>query len=221
MIPKTFKDDLLARVSILSVISPHVRLKKAGVRHYGLCPFHDEKTPSFAVHSTKQFFYCFGCGAKGDAIRFLMDHLGLGFRGAIKQLADAAGMQLPDGSTDWKEHHRVVNAGEILSAAADELTFAYIVMSDLQKWLADESQGQPPGPAVRSRFLTAASRIRAAAEEATGRCLEVERERDEIIAAGILTWAEEVDLRAFPTADFGSLCNPATNNSNKEVVTNA
>jgi len=96
VIPDSFKQDLLNRVDIVDVISPRVALKKAGANWVGLCPFHGEKTPSFSVSPTKQFYHCFGCGAHGNAIGFLMEYAGLGYVEAVKELADSAGMKLPD-----------------------------------------------------------------------------------------------------------------------------
>ncbi|SFM25440.1 DNA primase [Halopseudomonas yangmingensis] len=95
MIPQGFIDDLLARTDIVEVVSDRVKLKKAGKNHVGLCPFHNEKTPSFSVSSDKQFFYCFGCGAGGNALGFLMDHDRLEFPEAVEELARRAGVDVP------------------------------------------------------------------------------------------------------------------------------
>ncbi len=96
MIPQNFIQDLLARTDIVEVVGRYVQLKKAGQNYSGLCPFHGEKTPSFTVSPSKQFFHCFGCGAHGSAIGFLMDHRGLPYVEAIKELAQQVGMQVPD-----------------------------------------------------------------------------------------------------------------------------
>jgi len=91
-----FVEELKSRVDIVGVIGEKVRLRKAGVNRYqGLCPFHQEKTPSFSVHATKQFYYCFGCQAKGDVIRFVQDLEGLTFFEALKELADRHGITMP------------------------------------------------------------------------------------------------------------------------------
>ena len=87
MIPTGFLQDLLSRVDIVEVVGRHVELKKSGANHMGLCPFHGEKSPSFSVSATKQFYHCFGCGAHGDAIRFLMEHPGMSFVDAVRDLA--------------------------------------------------------------------------------------------------------------------------------------
>jgi DNA primase len=98
MIPQSFIQDLLARVDIADVVGRSVQLKKAGQNLLGLCPFHGEKTPSFTVSPSKQFFHCFGCGAHGSAIGFLMEYRGLGYVEAIRELAQIAGMQVPEES---------------------------------------------------------------------------------------------------------------------------
>ena len=95
LIPQEFIQELLGRTDIVEVVGRSVQLKKAGTNHKGLCPFHSEKSPSFTVSSSKQFYHCFGCGAHGTAIGFLMDHLGLTFPDAVRELASQAGMTLP------------------------------------------------------------------------------------------------------------------------------
>jgi len=94
-IPQHFIDELLARIDIVDIVDPYVPLKKAGRNHQACCPFHDEKTPSFTVSQQKQFYHCFGCGANGTAISFLMEHLHMGFIEAIEDLASRAGMEIP------------------------------------------------------------------------------------------------------------------------------
>ncbi|HTP63593.1 MAG TPA: DNA primase, partial [Burkholderiales bacterium] len=96
MIPESFKQDLLNRVDVVEVVSRYVRLKKAGANFQGLCPFHNEKSPSFSVSPAKQFYHCFGCGAHGNAIGFLMSYGGMGYVDAVKDLASMAGMQVPE-----------------------------------------------------------------------------------------------------------------------------
>ena len=96
MIPDSFKQDLLNRVDIVDVVSRYVQLKKGGANFQGLCPFHSEKTPSFTVSPAKQFYHCFGCGAHGNAIGFLMAYAGMGYVDAIKDLASGVGMQVPE-----------------------------------------------------------------------------------------------------------------------------
>ncbi|HEX2010707.1 MAG TPA: DNA primase [Roseateles sp.] len=95
MIPPGFIQDLLSRIDIVEVVGRHVELKKAGINHKGLCPFHSEKSPSFTVSASRQTYHCFGCGVHGNAIGFLMEHTGAGFVEAVEDLAQQAGMQVP------------------------------------------------------------------------------------------------------------------------------
>lgn len=96
MIPKNFIQDLLNRLDIVDVIERYVPLKKAGANFVACCPFHSEKSPSFTVSQTKQFYHCFGCGAHGTAIGFVMEHAGLGFVDAVEELARSAGLEVPN-----------------------------------------------------------------------------------------------------------------------------
>ena len=93
-------DELLSRTDVIEVIDEFLSLRKAGRNYVALCPFHNEKTPSFSVNPEKQFYYCFGCGAGGSAINFLMNYLRLNFVEAVSQLADRAGMTLPSTDSD-------------------------------------------------------------------------------------------------------------------------
>ncbi len=120
MIGQGFIQDLLARVDIVDVVGRHVQLKKGGQNFLGLCPFHSEKTPSFTVSSSKQFFHCFGCGAHGTAIGFLMEHRGLGFVEAVRELAQQVGMQVPEQSDAAKQSvSRIRALTDILQRASD------------------------------------------------------------------------------------------------------
>lgn len=94
-LPETFIQNLLERVDCVDIVGRHVQLKKAGHDFLGLCPFHSEKSPSFTVSPVKQFYHCFGCGANGDAIRFIQQTQGLEFRDAVEDLARQVGMHLP------------------------------------------------------------------------------------------------------------------------------
>jgi DNA primase len=96
MIPQEFIQSLLGRVDIVDVVDRHVKLKKAGANFSACCPFHNEKTPSFTVSPTKQFYHCFGCGAHGNAIGFLMEYSGLAYPEAIRALAETVGMPVPE-----------------------------------------------------------------------------------------------------------------------------
>jgi len=95
MISQSFIQDVLSRVDVVDVIEREVPLKKAGANFAACCPFHSEKTPSFTVSPTKQFYHCFGCGAHGSAIGFLMDYSGMNFVEAVNDLAARVGMQVP------------------------------------------------------------------------------------------------------------------------------
>ena len=96
MIPQSFIDNLLQRIDIVEVVGRYVQLKKGGANQMGLCPFHNEKSPSFTVSPTKQFYHCFGCGAHGTAIGFLMEYSGLSFVESVKDLAQGVGLEVPD-----------------------------------------------------------------------------------------------------------------------------
>jgi DNA primase len=154
MIPESFKQDLLARVDLVSLISVHVQLKKAGNRSYGLCPFHEEKTPSFAVHAGKQFYYCFGCGAAGDAIGFLMRYFGLKFPEAVKQLADSVGMPIPKEGAPVSRRviQRRIDAEAMLEMMEHELLIAAIVSGDY-------ANGVEVAATDRQRFIRAINNI--------------------------------------------------------------
>ena len=95
MIPQSFIQDLLNRLDIVDVVGRYIPLKKAGANYVACCPFHSEKTPSFSVSPAKQFYHCFGCGAHGSAIGFVMEHQGLGFVEAVEELARSAGLSVP------------------------------------------------------------------------------------------------------------------------------
>jgi DNA primase len=90
-IPQSFIQELLARVDVVEVVGRYVALKKGGANFMGLCPFHGEKSPSFSVSPSKQFYHCFGCGKNGNAIGFLMEHAGMGFVDAVQDLARKGG----------------------------------------------------------------------------------------------------------------------------------
>lgn len=120
MIPQGFIQDLLARVDIVDVVGRFVQLKKGGQNFLGLCPFHGEKTPSFTVSPAKQFYHCFGCGAHGSAIGFLMDQRGLTYVEAIHELAQQAGMTVPeDVRADRDAAQRSRGLTDLLARAAD------------------------------------------------------------------------------------------------------
>src|SRR4051812_21707687 len=96
MIPQEFIQSLLGRVDIVDVVDRYVKLKKAGANFQACCPFHNEKTPSFTVSPAKQFYHCFGCGAHGNAVGFLMEYSGFAYPEAIRALAETVGMEVPE-----------------------------------------------------------------------------------------------------------------------------
>ncbi len=119
MIPQSFIQDLLARVDIVDVIERYLPLKKGGVNYFANCPFHSEKSASFSVSPSKQFYHCFGCGAHGSAIGFLMQYDGLNYVEAIRELAREAGIQVPDDGRGARpsdeSHERLI---DIMTTAA-------------------------------------------------------------------------------------------------------
>jgi DNA primase len=121
MIPESFIQDLLARVDIVEVVDRHVKLKRSGANYSACCPFHSEKSPSFTVSPTKQFYHCFGCGAHGTAIGFMMEYGGLGFVDAVKDLAQSVGMQVPEAPRSAEAQRRAEESpdlyGVLLKAA--------------------------------------------------------------------------------------------------------
>lgn len=104
MIPHDFIEDLLARTDIVDLIEQYLPLKKGGANYMACCPFHKEKSPSFSVSPSKQFYHCFGCGAHGSAIGFLMEYQGVGFVEAVQMLADRVGMTVPNVRSEQPEH---------------------------------------------------------------------------------------------------------------------
>jgi DNA primase len=105
-IPQGFLQELIARADVVEVVGRHVQLKKAGANFLGLCPFHGEKSPSFTVSPSKQFYHCFGCGKNGDALRFMMEFQGLSFMEAVKDLAQQMGMNVPEDERSPQERAR-------------------------------------------------------------------------------------------------------------------
>jgi len=126
LIPQSFIQELLTRVDVVDVVGKAVKLRKAGANYQGLCPFHNEKTPSFSVSPTKQFYHCFGCGAHGSAISFLMEHHGLGFVEAVHELARDVGLTVPeDHSREGAEAARKASQQLALSQWLDQAARYY------------------------------------------------------------------------------------------------
>ena len=125
-IPQGFIQELLARADVVDIVGRHVQLKKGGANFSGLCPFHNEKSPSFTVSPTKQFYHCFGCGKNGNAIGFLMDHSGMSFIDAVKDLAQQYGMLVPEDDRSPQDRERAAEQrqkqttlSEVLEKAAN------------------------------------------------------------------------------------------------------
>ena len=128
-IPQTFIQELLNRVDVVDVVGRYVQLKKGGANFMGLCPFHGEKSPSFSVSPTKQFYHCFGCGANGNAIGFLMEHAGMSFIEAVKDLAQQTGLQIPEDEASPQDRERAAQQRQkqtTLNSVLDKAAHAYI-----------------------------------------------------------------------------------------------
>lgn len=126
MIPKSFIQDLFNRLDIVDVVERYVPLKKAGANYVACCPFHNEKSPSFTVSQAKQFYHCFGCGAHGTAIGFVMEHAGMGYVEAIEELAGSVGMEVP--------HERSAAGGQQQKVAPD----LYEVMQTAMRYYREQ-----------------------------------------------------------------------------------
>ncbi|MDH5205710.1 MAG: DNA primase, partial [Hylemonella sp.] len=120
-IPQSFIQELLARADVVEIVGRTVQLKKGGANFMGLCPFHAEKSPSFTVSPTKQFYHCFGCGKHGDAINFLMEQTGMSFIDAVKDLAQQYGMQVPEEQVSPEERARAAEQREKQATLGDVL----------------------------------------------------------------------------------------------------
>ena len=125
-IPQSFIQELLARADVVDIVGRYVPLKKSGANFMGLCPFHGEKSPSFSVSPSKQFFHCFGCGKNGNAIGFLMEHAGMSFLEAVDDLAQQYGLQVPQEDRSPQEKARAAEQrqkqatlGEVLEKAGE------------------------------------------------------------------------------------------------------
>ncbi len=123
MIPQSFIQDLLTRVDVVDIVGRYVQMKKGGANFMGLCPFHNEKSPSFTVSPTKQFYHCFGCGAHGTAIGFLIEYSGMGFVEAVKDLAQNVGMIVPENEDKLPPAQRAQEQAKSL-ALSDAMTRA-------------------------------------------------------------------------------------------------
>jgi DNA primase len=185
-------DELRARTVLSAVISPSVKLIRAGREWKACCPFHNEKTPSFTVNDDKGFYHCFGCGAHGDAIRFLTDHGGMPFMDAVKELAAKAGMEVP--APDPKTKERAERAASLTD-----------VMAEVGKWYSEQLNGLAGAEArdylkrrgidattVQRFGLGLAPDSRTALKRALGKLGE-----DKLIETGMLIRPEEGDKESY------------------------
>src|SRR3954464_4696375 len=145
-----FLDELRGRTSLSALVGRSVKLAKAGREWKACCPFHNEKTPSFYVNDDKDFWHCFGCGVHGDAIRWLTDARGLPFMDAVKELAEAAGMEVPAPDPRWQEK-------------TEREAGLYDVMAAAQAWFEAQLAGMEGGEArayLERRGISEATRAR-------------------------------------------------------------
>lgn len=120
-IPQAFIQELLSRADVVEIVGRYVQLKKGGANFMGLCPFHGEKSPSFSVSPTKQFYHCFGCGKNGNAISFLMEHAGMTFVEAVKDLAQQFGMPVPEDDASAQDRARAAEQRDKRSSLSEAL----------------------------------------------------------------------------------------------------
>jgi DNA primase len=120
-IPQSFIQELLARADVVEIVGRTVQLKKGGANFMGLCPFHAEKSPSFTVSPTKQFYHCFGCGKHGDAINFLMEQTGMSFIEAVRDLAQHYGLQVPEDDASPQDRARAAEQRQKQATLSDVL----------------------------------------------------------------------------------------------------
>ncbi len=128
-IPQSFIQELLARADVVDIVGRYVQLKKGGANFMGLCPFHGEKSPSFSVSPAKQFYHCFGCGKNGNSISFLMDHAGMTFIEAVKDLAQQYGLQVPEDDVSPQDRAKAAQMREqqaTLTSVLEKAAIAYI-----------------------------------------------------------------------------------------------
>lgn len=148
MIPSSFIQDLLARTDVVDIVGRHVTLKKAGINYKGLCPFHGEKSPSFIVSPSRQTYHCFGCGVHGNAIGFLMEHAGLGFIEAVKELAQTQGIPVPE------ENLRPQDIEKAQAEKARKATLTDVLAKATDHWRQQLKQSQRAIQYLKGRGLS-------------------------------------------------------------------
>jgi DNA primase len=187
-----FLDEVRARTSLSAVIGRQVKLLRAGREFKACCPFHKEKTPSFTVNDEKGFYHCFGCGAHGDAIRYLTDARGLPFMDAVKELAEAAGLEVP--APDPRAQ-----------AKAERANSLYDVMAAAQSWFAEQLGGIDGAEArayLDKRGIRPDTRARFGfgfAPDSRGKLKAALKEfgNDKLVEAGLLIQPEERDREPY------------------------
>jgi DNA primase len=147
-IPQSFINELLARVDIVDIVERRISLKKTGKNYSACCPFHNEKTPSFSVSPDKQFYYCFGCGASGNALTFMMEYEGQEFVASIEDLAQTMGMEVPREAYDGKLDHSQKNYNEHLYPLMDKVSEHY------QQQLKSNPNAKPAIQYLKNRGLS-------------------------------------------------------------------
>lgn len=178
---------------IVQIVGEHVDLKRSGVRYLGLCPFHQEKTPSFSVHPGQQFYYCFGCGAAGDVFNFVMEYNHVEFREALKVLADRLHISLPQQQqSDWEiEQQRQRQALFAVSDKAARLYHRFLLQAPEAQSARRYLQQRGIGPAVIERYrLGYAPSIEDAGWNFFGNQLD-QAEREAAVEAGLLVTKEQ------------------------------
>jgi len=151
MIPQAFIQDLLHRVDVVDVVDRYVKLKRAGANFVACCPFHSEKTPSFTVSQVKQFYHCFGCGAHGTAISFMMEYSGLGFVEAVKDLAQSVGMKVPEAERSEHSQRRVEQSEDLHAVLLAAAHFYRSQLKDSQRAI-DYLKGRGLSGEIAKRF---------------------------------------------------------------------
>ena len=151
MIPNDFIQTLLSRIDIVDVVDRHVPLKKAGANYVACCPFHSEKTPSFTVSQSKQFYHCFGCGVHGTAVGFLMEYGGKSFPDAVEELARDAGLEVPRVESRPGEAERREQAQDLASLLLTAAKFYRGVLKDAPHAI-DYLKGRGLTGEIASRF---------------------------------------------------------------------
>jgi DNA primase len=143
-IPRAFIDELIARADVVEIIDSYVSLRKAGKDYQACCPFHQEKTPSFTVSREKQFYYCFGCGATGNVISFLMEHAHLEFIDAVQELASRLGLEVPftdEPDNDNRQAHK------------NRLNQLYTLLAEVADFYTQQLQQHPKSIKARDYLL--------------------------------------------------------------------